>query len=80
MLNYIFVQDRESQEWRCTGTTGTTKVEGRTGRYGRGRKYIYYAPTTYLTHKPTDVSAFIADYQLIKAETEEDAWKLFSSR
>ena len=72
---FIFIQDREAEQWVCIGTT-TSRVN-----YGTPKrpKYETVKPS-YVIPKPEAKSCFVKGHKIIKAETEEQAWQILSSK
>ena len=75
-MYFIFVQDRESEEWSCVGPTKHRMEKEYVGAGRRKKTVVRYDSWTH--PKPENVSAFIKAHKIIKAETEEEAWILNS--
>jgi len=67
MESYLFIKERESQEW-------ILHSELRRESFKDGRKTRYILKTS-IYPKPEAVSPFIEAHKIIKAESEEEAWQ-----
>ena len=71
-MYHLFVQDRESQEWRYVGPTAHHVDKISQGRGRRPKCTVRY--DSYVRPIPEYESAFIKAHQVIEAETEAEAW------
>ncbi len=72
---FIFVQDRESLQWKCHGTT-TRMV-----RYGTSKRPKYETEKpAWIFPKPEAISCFVKAHKIIKAKTEVEAWQILNSK
>jgi hypothetical protein len=77
-MYHIFVQDRESEKWFYTGTTGFYMDREYIGSSNRTKKVMRF--NSFVSPIPEKVSAFIKAHKIIKAETKEEAWLILNSK
>jgi len=70
-MKYLFIQDRETEEWVSCGLVPSELVTEYVGRSMRTKKVR--RQRSWVFPKPENVSAFVKAHKIIEANTEEEA-------